>query len=73
MHTDILLEDKRMINPMMMQMMNIMRNPQQVLNSFLQKVPEEIRNDPNKIINWMQQSGMVTEEQIRQVRQMTGR
>lgn len=62
-----------MINPMMMQMMNIMRNPQQVLNSFLQKVPEEIRNDPNKIINWMQQSGMVTEEQIRQVRQMTGR
>lgn len=62
-----------MINPMMMQMMNIMRNPQQVLNSFLQKVPEEIRNDPNKIISWMQQSGMVTEEQIRQVRQMTGR
>ena len=73
MHTDILLEVKRMINPMMMQMMNIMRNPQQVLNSFLQKVPEEIRNDPNKIISWMQQSGMVTEEQIRQVRQMTGR
>lgn len=62
-----------MINHMMMQMMNIMRNPQQVLNSFLQKVPEEIRNDPNKIISWMQQSGMVTEEQIRQVRQMTGR
>lgn len=62
-----------MINPMMMQMMNIMRNQQQVLNSFLQKVPEEIRNDPNKIISWMQQSGMVTEEQIRQVRQMTGR
>ena len=62
-----------MINPMMMQMMNIMRNPQQMLNSFLQKVPEEIRNDPNKIISWMQQSGMVTEEQIRQVRQMTGR
>ena len=69
-----------MFNPMMltqnmqraMQMMQGMKNPQQMLNGFLQKVPEGIRNDPNQIISWMQQNGMVTEEQIRQVRQMIG-
>ena len=61
-----------MINHMMMlqQMMSNMQNPQQMLNQFLQKVPEGIRNDPNQIISWMQQNGMVTQEQIQRVQQM---
>lgn len=62
-----------MMNPMMMmQMMANMQNPQQMLNQFLQRVPAEIRNDPNQIINWMQQNGMVTQDQIQRARQMMG-
>ena len=62
-----------MMNPMMMmQMMANMQNPQQMLNQFLQRVPAEIRNDPNQIINWMQQNGMVTQDQIQRARQMIG-
>lgn len=62
-----------MMNPMMMmQMMANMPNPQQMLNQFLQRVPAEIRNDPNQIISWMQQNGMVTQEQIQRARQMMG-
>ena len=57
-----------MFNPM--QMISGLQNPQQMLNQFLQKVPEGIRNDPNQIINWMQQNGMVTQDQIQRVQQM---
>ena len=62
-----------MFNPMMMlQRMMGMQNPQQLVSRFLPNIPAEIRNDPNQIINWMQQSGMVTQEQIQQARQMLG-
>ncbi len=60
-----------MFNPLM-QMMSNMMNPQQILNQFLQRVPAEIRNDPNQVLSWMQQSGMVTQEQIQRARQMMG-
>ena len=55
------------------QMMARMGNPQQIVSRFLPDVPGEIRNDPNRIISWMQQTGRVTEEQIRQARQLMGR
>lgn len=60
-----------MFNPMMQMMANMM-NPQQILNRFLQGVPAEIRNNPDQVLNWMRQNGMVSEEQIRQARQMMG-
>lgn len=60
-----------MFNPMMQMMANMM-NPQQILNRFLQKVPAEIRNNPDQVLSWMRQNGMVSEEQIRQARQMMG-
>lgn len=59
-----------MFNPM--QMIANMMNPQQILNRFLQKVPAEIRNNPDQVLSWMRQNGMVSEEQIRQARQMMG-
>ena len=59
-----------MFNPM--QMIANMMNPQQILNRFLQGVPAEIRNNPDQVLNWMRQNGMVSEEQIRQARQMMG-
>jgi hypothetical protein len=49
------------------------RNPQQMLQQFMQSVPAEIRNDPNQIISWMQQNGMVTQEMIQTAQKMMGR
>jgi len=54
------------------QMMQSFQNPQQLISRVLPGVPAEIRNDPNKIISWMQQTGKITPEQIRQAQQMMG-
>ena len=62
-----------MFNPMMMlQQMMGMQSPQQMVSRFLPNIPAEIQNDPGKILSWMQQSGMVTQEQIQRARQMMG-
>lgn len=64
-----------MFNPMMMlqQMMANMQNPQQLVSRFLPNIPAEIRNDPNQIINWLQQNGKITPQQIQMAQQMMGR
>lgn len=54
------------------QIMNSFRNPQQMIQQMLPNVPAEIRNDPNQIINWLQQTGKVTPQQVQMVKQMTG-
>lgn len=60
-----------MINPLMMiRQMVGMQNPQQIVSRFLPNIPAEIRNDPSQVLSWMQQNGMVTEEQIQRARQM---
>jgi hypothetical protein len=66
------------MNPLyvMNQANNIMRqvgNPQALIQRFLPNVPAEIRNDPNRIISWLQETGKITPEQIRQAQQMMGR
>lgn len=68
------------MNPMMMQnimnranqMMKQLQNPQQLVRKMMPGIPEEIQSDPNKIINWMQQNGKITEQQIQMARQMMG-
>ena len=55
------------------QMMKQFKDPQQLVSSFLPDVPAEIRNDPNKIINWMQETGKVTAQQVQQAQQWMGR
>lgn len=68
------------MNPMMMQnimnranqMMKQLQNPQQLVRQMMPGIPEEIQSDPNKIINWMQQNGKITEQQIQMARQMMG-
>ena len=55
------------------QMMQQFQNPQQLISRILPGVPEEIRNDPNRIISWLQQTGKITPEQIQQAQQMMGR
>ena len=47
-------------------------NPQQIISRMMPDVPAEIRNDPNRIIDWMRQTGRISDEQIRQAQQMMG-
>ena len=54
------------------QMMQNM-NPQALIQRFLPNVPQQIRNDPNQIISWLQQTGRVTPEMMQQAQQMMGR
>ena len=68
------------MNPTIMQnimnranmMMKQLKNPQQLVRKMMPGIPEEIQNDPNKIISWMQQNGKITEQQIQMARQMMG-
>lgn len=55
------------------QMMQQFQNPQQLISRMMPGIPEGIRNDPNQIISWMQQTGKITPEQIRMAKQMMGR
>jgi len=49
---------------------SMMQNPQQALRQFLPGLPEQIANDPNQIINWLQQTGRVTPQQIQTAQQI---
>ena len=69
------------MNPMYMQqimskasqMMQQFQNPQQLIQQMMPGVPAEIRNDPNQIISWLQQTGKITTQQIQMAQQMLGR
>lgn len=52
------------------QMMQSFQNPQQLLQKMMPNVPAEIRNDPNQIINWLQQTGKVTPQMIQQAQRI---
>lgn len=70
-----------MMNPMYMQnvmqkanqMMQQFQNPQMLLQQIMPGIPQEIRNDPNQIISWLQQNGKITDQQIRMAQQMMNR
>ena len=55
------------------QMMQQFQNPQQLIQQMMPNVPAEIRNDPNQIINWLQQTGKITPQQIQMAQQLMGR
>ena len=54
-------------------LMQQMQNPQQLVQRIIPDVPKEIMNDPNQIINWLQQTGRITPQQIQQAQMMMGR
>ena len=37
----------------------MMQNPQQAVANAFPDIPQEIRNDPNQIMNWIQQNGRI--------------
>lgn len=55
------------------QLAGSLQNPQQLVNRFFPDAPVEVRNDPDALMNWMQQSGRVSPQMIQMARQMCGR
>lgn len=55
------------------QLANSFRDPQQMVQQFFPDAPAEIRNDPNMLVDWLQQSGKVNPQLVQIARQMTGR
>ena len=49
------------------------QNPQMMVQKIFPNAPAEVRNDPGQLLNWLQQTGTVTQEQIQWARQMLGR
>lgn len=49
------------------------QNPQQMIQQILPDAPQEIRNDPDQIIRWLQQTGRVNPQMVQMVQQMIGR
>lgn len=48
------------------------QNPQQMVNQFFPDAPAEVRNDPDALVNWMQQSGRVSPQMVQMARSMIG-
>lgn len=48
------------------------QNPQQLISRMIPGIPDGIRNDPNQILTWLQQTGKVSDQQIMMARQMMG-
>ena len=54
------------------QMASSFQNPQQMIQQYFPNAPMEVRGDPEQMVNWMQQSGMVTPQMVQMARQMMG-
>jgi len=54
------------------QMASQFRDPQQMVQQYFPNAPAEVRNDPEQLANWMQQSGMVSPQMVQMARQMLG-
>jgi len=54
------------------QLAGILRNPQQMIQQYFPNAPQEVRNDPDAMVKWMQQSGMVDPQMVAMARQMMG-
>ena len=53
----------------------MMQNPQQAVSQALPDLPDERRNDPNQIMNWLQQNGRINPQIVQtagQIMRMMG-
>lgn len=48
------------------------QNPQQIVQQFFPDAPEEMRNDPEQLVGWLQQTGKVNPQMIQMARSMMG-
>ena len=54
---------------------SMMQNPMQAVRQMIPGLPDNIANDPNAIIGWLQQTGRVTPQMMQtaqQLQQMIG-
>lgn len=54
------------------QIMQSTQNPQQFVSQYLPGVPANIANDPNQIMNWLQQTGRVNPQMVQMANQLAG-
>lgn len=52
------------------QLMQSMQNPQNLVRAFFPDVPQDMRSDPYKIIQYLIGQNRITEQQVNQIRQM---
>lgn len=43
------------------------KNPQTLVNQFFSDVPEDLRNDPDKIVQYLIRNGRISQQQIDQL------
>ena len=55
------------------QLMQSVQNPQNLVRMFFPDVPQEMRSDPDKIIQYLIGQNRITEQQVNQIRQMFGK
>lgn len=55
------------------QIANAFSNPQQIVQQYFPDAPAEMRNDPEQLIGWLQQTGRVNPQMVQMARQLMGR
>jgi len=45
-------------------------DPQQMVQQFFPNAPQDVRGNPEQLVNWLQQSGRCTPQQIQMAQQM---
>ena len=55
------------------QLAGMLQSPQQMVARYFPDAPAEIANDPNQLLQWMQQTGKVNPQAVQMARQMLGR
>lgn len=61
-----------MNNGMMQMLQQFKQNPMQMLLQRKLNVPQNMANDPNAILNYLVQSGQVSQQQLNNAYQMMG-
>ena len=57
----------------MQYIMNAMANPAAFVKQQFPDIPENIQNNPNEILRYLQQTRGITDQQIQQISGMNGR
>lgn len=57
----------------MQQLAGMFRNPQTMVAQVFPDAPAEVQNDPNQLLQWMQQTGKVNPQMVQMAQRMMGR
>ena len=57
----------------MQQLAGMLQNPQQLVQRYFPDAPAEVSDNPEQLLQWMQQTGRVNPQMVQMARQMIGR